>query len=38
MRSLVDVNAIHPLIYGYHENPFEVLGPHEIEDNGRCKP
>jgi 1,4-alpha-glucan branching enzyme len=35
VRSLVDVNAIHPLIYGYHENPFEVLGPHEIEDNGR---
>ena len=35
MRSLVDVNAIHPLIHGYHENPFEVLGPHEIEDNGR---
>jgi 1,4-alpha-glucan branching enzyme len=35
VRSLVDVNALHPLIYGYHENPFEVLGPHEIEDNGR---
>ncbi|HMO84757.1 MAG TPA: hypothetical protein PKC18_07550 [Lacipirellulaceae bacterium] len=35
MRSLVDVNALHPLIHGYHENPFEVLGPHEIEDNGR---
>jgi 1,4-alpha-glucan branching enzyme len=35
VRSLVDVNALHPLIHGYHENPFEVLGPHEIEDNGR---
>ncbi|MCC6492213.1 MAG: 1,4-alpha-glucan branching protein GlgB [Pirellulales bacterium] len=35
MRSLVDVSAINPVIYGYHENPFEVLGPHEIEQNGR---
>jgi 1,4-alpha-glucan branching enzyme len=23
------------VIYGHHENPFEVLGPHEIEENGR---
>ena len=35
MRSLVDVNAIHPVIHGYHQNPFEVLGPHMIEENGR---
>jgi 1,4-alpha-glucan branching enzyme len=35
VRSTVDVNAINPVIYGYHENPFEVLGPHEIEENGR---
>ena len=35
MRSTVDVNAINPVIYGYHENPFEVLGPHVIEENGR---
>jgi 1,4-alpha-glucan branching enzyme len=35
VRSTVDVNAINPVIYGYHENPFEVLGPHVIEENGR---
>ena len=35
MRSQVDVNAINPVIYGYHENPFDVLGPHRIEDKGR---
>ncbi|QDT72838.1 1,4-alpha-glucan branching protein GlgB [Lacipirellula limnantheis] len=35
MRSTVDVNAINPVIHGYHENPFEVLGPHVIEENGR---
>jgi 1,4-alpha-glucan branching enzyme len=35
VRSIVDVSAINPVIYGYHDNPFEVLGPHEIVDNGR---
>ncbi len=35
VRSIVDVSAINPLVYGYHENPFEVLGPHEIEEDGR---
>ena len=35
MRSQIDVSALAPVIYGYHENPFEVLGPHEIEENGR---
>ena len=35
MRSIVDVSAINPVIFGYHHNPFEVLGPHEIEENGR---
>jgi 1,4-alpha-glucan branching enzyme len=35
VRSTVDLSAINPVIYGYHENPFEVLGPHEIEENGR---
>ena len=35
MRSQFDVNAIAPVIYGHHENPFEVLGPHEIVENGR---
>ena len=35
MRSQVDVQQIAPVIHGYHENPFEVLGPHEIEESGR---
>ena len=35
MRSQIDVSAIAPVINGYHENPFEVLGPHEIEEGGR---
>ena len=35
MRTQVDVNSIAPVVYGYHENPFEVLGPHEIEESGR---
>ena len=26
---------IAPVVHGYHENPFEVLGPHEIEESGR---
>ena len=35
MRSQVDVNAIAPVIHGYHENPHDVLGPHKIIENGR---
>ena len=35
MRTQVDLGAIAPVVHGYHSNPFEVLGPHEIEDNGR---
>ncbi|MCG8449078.1 MAG: 1,4-alpha-glucan branching enzyme, partial [Pirellulales bacterium] len=35
MRSQVDVRTIAPVIHGYHENPGEVLGPHEIEEKGR---
>jgi 1,4-alpha-glucan branching enzyme len=35
VRTTIDVNALNPLIYGYLENPFEILGPHEIEDGGR---
>ena len=35
MRSFVDVSAIGPVIHGYHHNPFEVLGPHEVESEGR---
>jgi 1,4-alpha-glucan branching enzyme len=29
------LDAIAPLVHGYHENPFEVLGPHEVEQDGR---
>lgn len=35
MRSQVDVNAIGPIVHGYHENPFDLLGPHPIEEDGR---
>ena len=35
LRSQVDVNAIGPIIHGYHENPFDLLGPHPIEEDGR---
>ncbi len=35
MRSQVEVSAIAPVIHGHHDNPFDVLGPHEIEENGR---
>ena len=35
MQTQVALEAIGPVVYGYHENPFEVLGPHEIEQDGR---
>jgi 1,4-alpha-glucan branching enzyme len=35
VQTQVPLNAIGPVIHGYHENPFEVLGPHEIEEGGR---
>src|SRR5687767_3107546 len=35
MQTQVALDAIGPVIYGYHENPFEILGPHEIEQSGR---
>ncbi len=35
MHTQLPLQSIGPVIYGYHENPFEVLGPHEIEQNGR---
>jgi 1,4-alpha-glucan branching enzyme len=35
VQTQVALDAISPVIYGYHENPFEVLGPHEVEDSGR---
>ena len=35
MQTQLALDAIGPLVYGYHENPFEVLGPHEVEQNGQ---
>jgi 1,4-alpha-glucan branching enzyme len=35
VRTQVDLGAIAPVVHGYHHNPFEVLGPHEIEAGGR---
>ncbi len=35
VRTQVDLNAIAPVVHGYHHNPFEVLGPHEIVESGR---
>ncbi len=35
MQTQVALDAIGPVIHGYHENPFEILGPHEIEQSGR---
>jgi len=28
------LTALEPIVYGYHENPFEVLGPHEVSGSG----
>ncbi|MEM9185150.1 MAG: 1,4-alpha-glucan branching protein GlgB [Planctomycetota bacterium] len=35
MQTQVDLNAIAPLVHGYHQNPFDVLGPHAVQDAGR---
>ncbi len=35
MQTQVSLDALTPLVNGHHENPFEVLGPHEILGNGR---
>ena len=35
MQTQLPLHSIAPVVYGYHENPFEVLGPHEVEQNGR---
>jgi 1,4-alpha-glucan branching enzyme len=35
VRTQVDLGAIAPVVHGYHPNPFEVLGPHEIIESGR---
>jgi len=35
VRTEIALDSIGRLIEGTHENPFEILGPHEINDNGR---
>jgi len=35
VQTQVPLDAIGPVIYGYHENPFEILGPHAVEQSGR---
>jgi len=35
VQTQLALDAIGPIIHGYHENPFDVLGPHEIEADGR---
>jgi 1,4-alpha-glucan branching enzyme len=35
VQTQLPLQSIGPVIHGYHENPFEILGPHEIEQNGR---
>ena len=35
MRTTVSLESVHQLVEGKHENPFELLGPHEVDDSGR---
>ena len=35
MRTSVALESIHRLIQGKHHNPFELLGPHVVDDSGR---
>ncbi|MGA2253664.1 MAG: 1,4-alpha-glucan branching enzyme, partial [Thermoguttaceae bacterium] len=35
MRTSVALESIHRLIQGNHHNPFELLGPHVVDDSGR---
>ncbi len=35
MRTRVSLDSMVALIEGHHENPFELLGPHPIEEGGR---
>ncbi len=35
MRTQVSLDAILPLVDRRHENPFQLLGPHEVEEQGR---
>ena len=35
MRTSVELDKVRALVEGRHENPFEILGPHEVSDAGR---
>ncbi len=35
MRTMAALDKIARLLEGRHENPFELLGPHEVRDSGR---
>ena len=35
MRTLASLESIGSLLEGDHQNPFELLGPHEVEQDGR---
>jgi 1,4-alpha-glucan branching enzyme len=35
VRTSVALDKLGALVEGRHENPFEILGPHEVEDAGR---
>ena len=35
VRTQVALDAIGPIVNGYHEDPAKILGRHTIEDNGR---
>ena len=35
MRTTVALESIRQLIEGRHENPFELLGPHVVDESGR---
>ena len=35
VRTSVELGKVHALLEGRYENPFDILGPHEIDDAGR---
>ena len=35
MRTTVSLDTVNQLVEGRHENPFDLLGPHEIDHLGR---
>ena len=35
MQSVVKLDSLGALMEGRHENPFEILGPHRVEHNGK---